>query len=72
MSTHYLQWSQAACLSAAVLCFKWPQCNGQVMEELRLRLPGFAPARMLDFGAGPGTATWAAVAVRSEMHTSVN
>lgn len=36
----------------------------QVMEELRLRRPGFQPTRMLDFGAGPGTATWAATQVQ--------
>lgn len=33
------------------------------MEELRVRLPDFRPSRMLDFGAGPGTAIWAATSV---------
>ena len=37
----------------------------QVMEELRLRRPGFQPTRMLDFGAGPGTAIWAATQVQT-------
>ncbi len=32
----------------------------RVLDELRLRLPDFAPRSMLDFGAGPGTAIWAA------------
>ncbi len=36
----------------------------QVFQELRLRAPDLLPLRMLDFGAGPGTATWAAAEVR--------
>ena len=35
-------------------------CIVQVFRELRLRAPDLLPRRMLDFGAGPGTATWAA------------
>jgi len=31
-----------------------------VLEELQARAPGFVPAAMLDAGAGPGTAAWAA------------
>ncbi|KAI8472825.1 MAG: mitochondrial small ribosomal subunit Rsm22-domain-containing protein, partial [Monoraphidium minutum] len=31
-----------------------------VFQELAARLPGFAPRAMLDYGAGPGTAVWAA------------
>lgn len=31
-----------------------------VLEELQARAPGFAPTAMLDAGAGPGTAAWAA------------
>lgn len=30
-----------------------------VLAELRQRAPEFTPARILDLGAGPGTATWA-------------
>lgn len=32
-----------------------------VLEELRERAPDFRPASVLDAGAGPGTASWAAV-----------
>lgn len=35
------------------------------MSELQIRLPDFRPHNMLDFGAGPGTAIWAASAVWS-------
>src|ERR1700751_5226353 len=33
----------------------------QAFEEARARAPGFAPRRLLDAGAGPGAASWAAV-----------
>ena len=33
------------------------------MQELQARAPDLQPGRMLDFGAGPGTAVWAAAAV---------
>jgi ribosomal protein RSM22 (predicted rRNA methylase) len=36
--------------------------NQRVMAELRAIMPQFAPASVLDCGAGPGTATWAALA----------
>jgi ribosomal protein RSM22 (predicted rRNA methylase) len=32
------------------------------LAELATALPGFSPATLLDVGAGPGTATWAAMA----------
>lgn len=32
-----------------------------VLDEVARRAPGFAPASLLDAGAGPGTAAWAAV-----------
>lgn len=32
----------------------------RVLEELQARAPGFVPATLLDAGAGPGTAAWAA------------
>jgi ribosomal protein RSM22 (predicted rRNA methylase) len=35
-------------------------CTHNVLSELKRRLPTFAPRSMLDFGAGPGTAPWAA------------
>lgn len=38
----------------------------QVMEELRVRLPDFQPATVLDFGSGPGTAIWAATSVSGQ------
>ncbi|KAK3204804.1 hypothetical protein Dsin_018850 [Dipteronia sinensis] len=31
----------------------------QVLREVRRRLPGFSPAKVLDFGAGTGSAFWA-------------
>lgn len=35
-------------------------CNYRVLSEIQRRLPDFHPTRMLDFGSGPGTTTWAA------------
>ena len=35
----------------------------RVLDESAARLPGFAPQSMLDAGAGPGTASWAAAEV---------
>jgi ribosomal protein RSM22 (predicted rRNA methylase) len=34
-----------------------------VFSEIRQRMPAFQPASLLDLGAGPGTATWAAAEV---------
>lgn len=31
-----------------------------VLEELKLRVPMFSPSSIVDYGCGPGTATWAA------------
>lgn len=31
----------------------------RVLKEVRRRLPGFNPSKVLDFGAGPGSALWA-------------
>jgi len=48
---------------AAYAAARLPACYAavaRVLDELRLRLPGFTPRSMLDFGAGPGTAVWAA------------
>jgi ribosomal protein RSM22 (predicted rRNA methylase) len=36
--------------------------NQRVMEEMREVVPDFVPTSLLDIGAGPGTASWAAVA----------
>lgn len=35
-------------------------CNTKVFDEIKKRFPGFSPRRMMDFGSGPGTTTWAA------------
>ncbi|CAI5711383.1 hypothetical protein KXD40_001533 [Peronospora effusa] len=35
-------------------------CNHAVFTELQKRLPHFEPKSVLDFGAGPGTASWVA------------
>jgi ribosomal protein RSM22 (predicted rRNA methylase) len=34
-----------------------------VLTEIKNRMPEFAPADLLDLGAGPGTATWAAATI---------
>ena len=41
-----------------------------VLEELRARAPEFAPDRLLDAGAGPGTATWAAAEVFPQLRSA--
>jgi ribosomal protein RSM22 (predicted rRNA methylase) len=38
-------------------------CNVRVFEEIKSRMPDFKPKKMLDFGSGPGTTTWAASTV---------
>ena len=47
----------------------------RVLDDLRWRLPEFQPGSLLDFGAGPGTATWAAsqvcTAPRALSHSNV-
>ena len=48
---------------AAYAAARMPGCYAavaRVFDELRQRLPDLAPRSMLDFGAGPGTAVWAA------------
>jgi ribosomal protein RSM22 (predicted rRNA methylase) len=35
----------------------------RVLQECRSRMPGFSPRSVCDIGAGPGTATWAALNV---------
>jgi ribosomal protein RSM22 (predicted rRNA methylase) len=39
----------------------------RVLEELRLGLPDFRPASLLDAGSGPGTAGWAAAGLWPEL-----
>jgi hypothetical protein len=39
----------------------------RVLSEVAARRPGWRPATVLDFGAGPATATWAAQQVRLAM-----
>ncbi|KAK1944602.1 Methyltransferase-like protein 17 [Phytophthora citrophthora] len=41
-------------------------CTHAVFTELQKRLPGFKPKSVLDFGAGPGTASWVAKDFYSE------
>lgn len=44
-----------------------PSCfaaSQRIFKELAVRFPGFEPKTLLDFGAGPGTAIWAAQEVR--------
>ena len=42
----------------------------RVFEELASRLPGYCPRSMLDWGAGPGTAIWAALEVYTLLYRS--
>lgn len=42
----------------------------RVFDELKSRLPDFKPKSMLDFGAGPGTAIWAAQEVEIKLHNN--
>ena len=54
--------------AAAYMAARMPACYAavyKVLEEVSARLPAFAPESMLDFGAGPGTAVWAAQEVRA-------
>lgn len=58
-----------ASTAAAYAIMRMPACYAviaKVLHELRTCLPDFVPASMLDFGAGPGTATWAAREVRPD------
>lgn len=41
-----------------------------VFTEAQARAPGFTPLRLLDAGAGPGTASWAALAAWPEIETA--
>lgn len=63
--------SACACLAAiplhiqalAYAVARLPSCYAaahRIFKELAVRYPGFEPKTFLDFGAGPGTATWAA------------
>ncbi len=54
--------------AAAYMAARMPACYAAVftvLQELRVRLPAFQPVSLLDFGAGPGTAIWAAQQVSS-------
>eukprot|EP00879_Flechtneria_rotunda_P022518 GHRR01023769.1.p1 GENE.GHRR01023769.1~~GHRR01023769.1.p1 ORF type:complete len:393 (+),score=95.81 GHRR01023769.1:919-2097(+) len=54
-------YSEAEALTYALS--RLPGCyaaTSRIFKELSLRLPEYRPQCMLDFGAGPGTATWAA------------
>ncbi|KAF5478027.1 hypothetical protein F2P56_004620 [Juglans regia] len=44
----------------------------RVLKEVRRRLPGFSPARVLDFGAGTGSAFWALREVWPESLEKIN
>ncbi|KAK9817094.1 hypothetical protein WJX72_009470 [[Myrmecia] bisecta] len=55
--------SYDALQAGAYVSARMPACYAvlyRIFAELEFRLPGFEPRRMLDFGAGPGTAIWAA------------
>jgi ribosomal protein RSM22 (predicted rRNA methylase) len=44
--------------------------NERVQAELAAVMPDFAPTSLLDVGAGPGTATWAALARWPSLHVT--
>lgn len=44
----------------------------RVLNELKIRAPSVVPAKTLVFGAGPGTAMWALLEVRSELVVTTN
>eukprot|EP01121_Diplochlamys_sp_Union-15-3_P000590 TRINITY_DN1050_c0_g2_i1.p1 TRINITY_DN1050_c0_g2~~TRINITY_DN1050_c0_g2_i1.p1 ORF type:complete len:527 (+),score=83.70 TRINITY_DN1050_c0_g2_i1:113-1693(+) len=49
--------------SLAYLAHRLPgvyACNYRVLNELSTRFPNFLPKKVLDFGSGPGSASWAA------------
>lgn len=49
--------------TAAFAATRFPGCYAsciRIFDELKTRIPDFHPRRMLDFGAGLGTAIWAA------------
>jgi ribosomal protein RSM22 (predicted rRNA methylase) len=55
---------------ASYLLTRLPATYGvarNVFSELRARVPGLVVSRLLDLGAGPGSAAWAAVDVFSEL-----
>lgn len=54
--------SDAAAYAAARMPATYAAVH-RVLAEATARIPGFQPQRLLDAGAGPGTATWAALAV---------
>jgi len=43
--------------------------NARVMADIATTFPEFAPASLRDVGAGPGTASWAAIAQWSSLHS---
>ena len=54
---------QDASAAVAYAVMRMPACyaaTSRVLHELREARPHLQPVSMLDFGAGPGTATWAA------------
>lgn len=54
----------------AYLTFRMPATyavNSRVLGELKIRMPSFSPDSIGDFGAGPGTATWAAADIYPEI-----
>lgn len=44
----------------------------RVLREVKRRLPDFCPARVLDYGSGPGSVFWALRAIWSHSITDVN
>lgn len=58
----------------AYLAVRLPATYGAVysaISEAAVRLPGWAPVSMLDLGAGPGTAIWAAAEIMPSLETFV-
>ena len=56
--------------AAAYSVMRMPACYAvvfRVLRELHIARPLHSPQSLLDFGAGPGTAIWAAQQVRQEL-----
>ncbi len=60
--------AQALGYAALILPATYAQLRG-ALAATAARIPGWAPATMLDLGSGPGTALWAAAAQWPSLHT---
>ena len=73
LSSRYKSGGSSTALNlAAYLTTRLPATyavNARVMAEVAATCPDFAPASLRDVGAGPGTASWAAMAQWNSLHS---